>query len=66
MVELDEKGPIHLTKSRINRALSTGIVVHSTELIIHPPPMCNLAVVHGSWNIKKGNRNGPDRAKYKD
>ena len=32
---LDEKGPIHLTESRINRALSSGIGVHSTKLIIH-------------------------------
>ena len=32
---LDEKGLIHLTESRINRALSSGIGVHSTKLIIH-------------------------------
>jgi hypothetical protein len=42
------------------------LFVHSTKLIIRPPPRCNLAVVHGSWNIKKGNGNGPVRAKYKD
>jgi hypothetical protein len=49
---LDEEGSVHLSKSRINRALPAGLVIHGTKLIVHPPPMCNLAVMHGSKNIE--------------
>jgi len=63
---LDEEGSVHLSESRINRALPAGLVIHGTKLIIHPPPMCNLAVMHRSGSVEKGDGNGPVREKNKD
>jgi len=62
---LDEEGSVNLTESRINCSLTAGLIIYGTELIIHPPPMCNLAIMHGSWNIEKGDGSGPVRAKNK-
>ena len=53
MRRLDEEGSVHLSESRINHALPAGLIIHITKLFIHPPPMCDLAVMHGSWNVEK-------------
>jgi hypothetical protein len=56
---------VYLTKSRINRALSAGLLVHAFKLVVKPPPACNLAVMNGSGNINKCSGNGPVEAKTK-